>query len=138
MSYDFSDLFSTATKLDADFLRNEFGYSLSTADDLIVFKNYYVTICSAVYERNAFAITNTEIEEILETGLCEKIQYFESKITSEDERKYKFLMAQAKQLKYDIDNGRSSMIRGADNKYILCEDAKNLLNEIGLIQPVRF
>lgn len=136
VKYDFSDLYKNATLLDQDFLRNEFGYSIDTPYDEITYKNYYANICSEIFELNVFAPTSDEIEEFIKTGTLARHPRWKSKIATEQERKYLFLMAQARQLKYDRDNGRAGMIKGENKEYIICEDTKSQLEKIGFVQPV--
>ena len=134
----FKEIYPNATVLTQDFLRNEFGFDLENANDFIVYRNYYIDLISAIDELNAFKPTASEIEEILTNGKTARLYRFECPVKSENERKYLFLMAQARQLKYDKDNGRASMIRGEDKQYNLCEDTRNLLGRLGLIIPVRY
>lgn len=135
---DYSELYTNCTMLTDDFLASEFGYRLDTEYEEIVYKNYYVNMCDAVYQLNAFRPTSAEIEEILTNGKAERFSQCKSDIPTELERKYLFLLAQAKQLKYDRDNGRASMIRGENNSFNICEDSKQLLARVGLIQPIWF
>lgn len=137
--YDFSELYKDATILDQDFLRNEFGYDIGSEYDEIIYKNYYVNICSAIYNHNVYRPSTNEIEEFLKNGKINKCgcEKYQSAYMTELERKYLFLLAQAKQLKYDQDNGRGSMIRGEDDKFTLCQDSYDLLSRIGLIKLIR-
>lgn len=136
---EFDNLYKDATMLTQDFLRNEFGYSIDNESDKIIYKNYYNNICSAITSKlNVFAPTSTEIEEILTNGKTSRLYRFQSLIETEQERKYLFLMAQAKQLKYDIDNGRANNIRGESEGNNICKDSVDLLDRIGLVQKVRF
>lgn len=134
--YDFRDLYKDCTLLDQDFLRNEFGFDIGVAEDEILYKNYYNYICGIVNEHNIFQPTSNEIEEILNNGYARRFAIVCSGITRPIERKYKFLMAQAHQLKYDKDNGRNSMIRGENGEYDVSRDTMRLLNELGLIREM--
>lgn len=134
----YNELYKNCTMLTDGFLASEFGYRLDTEYKNVVYKNYYVNICDAVYQLNAFRPTSDEIEEILTNGKAQRFDQFKSNIETELERKYLFLLAQAKQLKYDIDNGRAGMIRGENKSFNICEDSKQLLTRVGLIQPIWF
>lgn len=136
MNYDFNDLYANATKLDQDFLRNEFGFDLGSASDKIIYKNYYNYILNVVYENNAYRPSGEEVEEILNNGYARRFASVCSGITKPLERKYLFLMAQAHQLKYDKDNGRNSMVRGEDGQFDVSRDAMECLSRLGLIKPI--
>lgn len=135
--YDFSELYKDATILDQDFLRNEFGFDIGSEYDEIIYKNYYVNICSAIYNNNVYRPSTNEIEEFLKFGKIKRCCDLINDFMSEQERKYLFLLAQAKQLKYDQDNGRGSMIRGENGEFDLCRDCYDLLARIGLIKLIR-
>lgn len=131
---EFKDLYKDRTILTQEFLEVEFGFRVDSEYPEIIFKNYYVNICDAIFQLNVFRPTSEEIEEILTNNQAKRFSQFKGQISVEKERKYLFLLAQAKQLKYDIDNGRANMIRG--ESFNLCEDSKQLLTRIGLVQPI--
>lgn len=136
--YNFDNLYKNATMLDQDFLRNEFGFDLENVNDTIIYKNYYTNIIGVIDELNVFKPTSEEVELYLKNGRIARMWASSCLIETEEERKYLFLMAQARQLKYDKDNGRTSMIKGEDEKYKICDDTKAILRQLGLLKSVRY
>lgn len=137
-NYDFESLYENATMLDQDFLRNEFGFNLENENDTIIYKNYYVNILDAIAELNVFKPSSEEIEQYLKEGKIARMWASNCSVLSEKERKYYFLMAQARQLKYDKDNGRGAMVRGENGEYDICRDTMAMLRKLDLIKKVRY
>lgn len=123
MKYDFEALYKNATMLDRDFLQNEFGYDLGVAEDNIIYKNYYNYIINAIYENDIYRPSAQDVEKIISRYGNEGV--------------YLFLMAQAYQLKYDMDNGRNAMIRGEDGSLDLNRDTEQCLRRIGLLRKIK-
>lgn len=129
-----SILFKNAIILTDNFLKNEYGLDLKNPRSEIIYRNYYFNICNAIADLHYLKPTRENIEEFIKignVGIGEK--FIISKVETEVERKYLFLMAQTRQLEYDIVGGRGSMIRGEDGKFNLCPDTWEFLNLLGLI-----
>lgn len=133
MSY--KKIFENATILSRPFLRNEAGLDLQNSQDEVIYKNYYIDMCNAVADLHHLKPSRLNIEELIEKGFFEGNagRIGESNIKDFAEREYLFLMAQAKQLRYDINGGRGGMIRGEDGRFNLCPDAWAILHSLGLI-----
>lgn len=126
-----------ATKLTKEFLKNEENYITgfdATAEE-VKFKEYYLNLCYAIDEIFYVSPTPKEIERFISEGCFERAgERYSSPIDDAEMRKYLFLKAQAKQFIYDMDNGRSAMFRGEDNKYLLSKDSVSALKSLGLCQ----
>lgn len=130
-------MFENATKLQADDLRNKTGFELPMPATLRDnrFVEYYLSACAYVAEHNYLRPSPSQIEAFLKDGEVEiKGSKLISPIEDEGERKFMFIMAQAKQLIYDYTNGRGSMLRGEDKRYNVCEDFVTYIKQLGLFQ----
>lgn len=130
-------MFENATKLTKEFLKNEENYitGFDAKGEEVKFKEYYLNLCYAIDEIYYVSPTLSEIESFLAEGYFERGgKKYESLVQDAEMRKYLFLKAQAKQFIYDMDNGRSAMFRGEDNKYLLSKDSVSALKALGLCQ----
>ena len=140
----YKDLFNGRTVLDGDFIKNEMAFDLdviSPHEQTAIFNNYYVDICKAIANDDLHYLRPSPdmIEQYLTDGFYNTTSgallegSIKSNITNPEQLKYYFLLAQGNQLLFDKTNGRTSMLRGEDLKWVLCEDTRELLYMIGLI-----
>lgn len=140
----FEEIYGNATLLDDDWLRNECAYELSELSPLqrkAIYKQYYLSICSAINALFYLKPSSAQIEALLEnpnyyaqrTCRCAN-GGLSTNVINADERRYLFLMAQYDQLVFDIANGRTSMLRGEDKKWIVAPDALDKLDMLGFCQ----
>lgn len=130
-----------ATMLDNNFMLNEVGYKLSLTDkeEKNLFKDYYIKTCNYIYENHFTRPTPQTIERVL-NGLYLPTDKLNSIICSIDDinfRKYLFKLAMAKQIIYDLENGRVTMQR-TDQTYDVCPEFKSNLSFLGFIQTGKF
>ena len=130
-----------ATMLDNNFMLNEVGYKLSLTDkeEKNLFKDYYIKTCNYIYENHFTRPTPQTIERVL-NGLYLLTDKLNSIICSIDDinfRKYLFKLAMAKQIIYDLENGRVTMQR-TDQTYDVCPEFKSNLSFLGFIQTGKF
>jgi hypothetical protein len=137
-------MFENATKLTADWLEKNTGYKTDWSPNYTKIKlnEYYVNICNIVHDNFYLHLTDEAIEEYLLNGTYTHVDTLENetvitcKITALADRQYYFLLAQAKQLLYDINNGRASMLSGG--KEAICKDTMHDLDRLGLWQRSAF
>lgn len=130
-----------ATMLDNNFMLNEVGYKLSLTDkeEKNLFKDYYIKTCNYIYENHFTRPSLKTIERVL-NGLYLPTDKLNSIICSIDDinfRKYLFKLAMAKQIIYDLENGRVTMQR-TDQTYDVCPEFKSNLSFLGFIQTGKF
>lgn len=130
-----------ATMLDNNFMLNEVGYKLSLTDkeEKNLFKDYYIKTCNYIYENHFTRPTPQTIERVL-NGLYLPTDKLNSIICSIDDinfRKYLFKLAMAKQIIYDLENGRVTMQR-TDQTYDVCPEFKSNLSFLGFVQTGKF
>ena len=130
-----------ATMLDNNFMLNEVGYKLSLTDkeEKNLFKDYYIKTCNYIYENHFTRPTPQTIERVL-NGLYLPTDKLNSIIFSIDDinfRKYLFKLAMAKQIIYDLENGRVTMQR-TDQTYDVCPEFKSNLSFLGFVQTGKF
>lgn len=140
----FNEIYANATMLNDEFLRNECAYEineLSPSEREAIYRQYYINMCAAINALLYLKPSSSEIEELLERPnfakpcccrLC--ANGLSTNITNAEERRYLFLCAQYDQLAFDIANGRTSMIRGEDKKWLIAPDALNKLDMLGFCQ----
>ena len=125
-----------ATKIDLDFLRNELGYvpNIEASEQQQAFNDSYDRICNYIYYHHFVRPTPQIIEKVLNDTYepSSDVYCITCKIEDVNTRKFKFRTAQAKQLIYDLENGKGSMIRGENSD--LCPEAIEALRAIGLIK----
>ena len=134
-------MLENATMLDNNFMLNEVGYKLSLTDkeEKNLFKDYYIKTCNYIYENHFTRPTPQTIERVL-SGLYLPTDKLNSIICSIDDinfRKYLFKLAMAKQIIYDLENGRVTMQR-ADQTYDVCPEFKSNLSFLGFVQTGKF
>ena len=130
-----------ATMLDNNFMLNEVGYKLSLTDkeEKNLFKDYYIKTCSYIYENHFTRPTPQTVERVL-NGLYLPTDRLNSIICSIEDtqlRKYLFKFAMAKQIIYDLENGRVTMQR-TDQTYDVCPEFKSNLSFLGFVQTGKF
>ena len=133
------DLDKDKTMLNENFLRYSAGFSLDELTKVqmkTTFRNYYDIICNAVNQLHFKKPTPTQIEAFL----VGRSPFGGSPLPTEKERKYHFLMAQAKQLYHDINESRLALQQTPIPKNrikklqsLLSEDAEAYLNMLGLV-----
>ncbi len=134
-------MFEDATMLDNNFMLNEVGYKLSLTDkeEKNLFKDYYIKTCNYIYENHFTRPTPQTIERVL-NGLYLPTDKLNSIICSIDDinlRKNLFKLAMAKQIIYDLENGRVTMQR-TDQTYDICPEFKSNLSFLGFVQTGKF
>ena len=134
-------MFEDATMLDNNFMLNEVGYKLSLTDkeEKNLFKDYYIKTCNYIYENHFTRPTPQTIERVL-NGLYLPTDKLNSIICSIDDinlRKNLFKLAMAKQIIYDLENGRVTMQR-TDQTYDVCPEFKSNLSFLGFVQTGKF
>ena len=134
-------MLENATMLDNNFMLNEAGYKLSLTDkeEKNLFKDYYLKTCEFI-NRNHFTNPNIDtIESVLDGRHIpvDKINSIICSIDSTDLRKYLFKMAMAKQIIYDLENGRVTMQR-TDQTYNVCPEFNSNLSFLGFVQTGKY
>lgn len=130
-----------ATMLDNNFMLNEVGYKLSLTDkeEKSLFKDYYIKTCNYIYENHFTRPTPQTVERVL-NGLylpTDKLNGIICSIEDTQLRKYLFKLAMAKQIIYDLENGRVTMQR-TDQTYDVCPEFKSNLSFLGFVQTGKF
>ena len=128
----FSDIYKNATVLTSDWLKNECSYELYMLvphERKTTYQNYYIDMCAVIHHLHCMRFSPQEVESRLEDPGS-----LATAVKSPAERKYQFLLATAKQLMYDVANGRTQMIRGEDGNFDLCRDARAILDMLGFCQ----
>ena len=130
-----------ATKLDNSFLKNKMNYDakLTAQEEENIFTDYYLKTCQFIQE-NHFTKPSIEIiEDVLKGAYLPTDRHFSiiCTISDRDLREYLFKQAMAKQIIYDLENGRSSMQR-TDHSYDVCPEFKSNLTILGFIQTGMF
>ncbi len=126
-----------ATKLDNGFLLNQMNYDakLSALEENNLYTDYYLRTCAYIHE-NHFTQPNIEIiEDVLNGAYLPTDRQFSIVCTISDIelRKYLFKQAMAKQMIYDLENGRNSMQK-VDHIYDVCPEFKTNLTMLGFIK----
>lgn len=138
-------MFENITQLNDGFLNTELGftfegYNLKPNDKKILYRDYYFLTCNAIRRMFYLKPSNSQIEEYLKNGTYTHTDSLGVKhdvvcqVESEEERKYFFKMATAKQLLYDMPSGRAAMLRGENMSTNLCRDAIDYIKQLGLFQ----
>ena len=138
-------MFKNITQLDDGFLNTELGftfegYSLKPNDKKTLYRDYYFLTCNSIRRFFYLKPTNSQIEEYIKNGTYTHTDSLGNRydvtcpIPSEEERKYFFKMAAAKQLMFDIPSGRAAMLRGENISTNLCRDAIDYIKQLGLYQ----
>lgn len=130
-------MLENATMLDNDFMLNEVGYKLSLTDkeEKNLFKDYYIKTCEFIYENHFTRPSQKTIEMVL-NGLylpTSKLNSIVCTIDDMDFRKYLFKLAMAKQIIYDLENGRVTMQR-TEQTYDVCPEFRSNLSFLGFVQ----
>lgn len=126
------------TILTDDYMKNELDWDVETEASEKMYKDYYDTFCRIVHQKNAFRPTPKDIEEWIEQGHFDKAPYLVCEIKEQPERANWFKRAMGLQIIYDSNNGRNAMIKGSDGEYDIGRESLGCLEEIGLIQPIRW
>ena len=131
-------MLENATQLTQDFLNNNTTLSLDPLPPAlqgVKFDEYYFITCNMIRRHNVLKPSFEQIESFLLRGLLSTpIGSIHSPIASAEGRKHIFRLAQARQLEYDVINGRGAMLREEDTQVTSdCKDAITLLDSIGLI-----
>jgi len=125
-------MFENATKLTADFLKNELEFKTEMTAKLekVKFNEYYMISCDIIKNNFYLEPTPEQIETYITTGAYTHTDTLDNEtivtcpITDLATRTYLFQMAQAKQLIHDFDNGRGTI---NDDVYIY-------IKQLGLYQ----
>jgi len=130
-----------ATKLDSAFLKNRMNYDtkLSKQEEDNIFIDYYLKTCEYIYENHYVRPNIKMIEDVL-SGLylpADKHYSIVCSISDRELREYLFKQAMAKQLIYDMENGRTSMQKG-EQTYSVCPEFRQNLSMLGFIQSGMF
>lgn len=138
----FNEIYPHATLLTDDFLKNEYEYELyqiKPSERKAIYRNYYLHLCDAIAELHYMRPSPGQIESLLEVpmvsiGDCCMARGLDTKITDPEERRYLFLCATAEQLIFDLNNGRTAMLRGEDERWDVAPDAKSKLDVLGFVR----
>ncbi len=134
-------MLDNATKLTHDFLLNRLGYNpkLSTTEENFLFDDYYLNTCAYINEHHFTKPSIDTVEKILNGQYfpADRVYSIICSIGSTELRKDLFKLAMAKQLIYDLENGRTSMIKD-EQTYAICPEFKQNLSMLGLIQTGMF
>lgn len=130
-----------ATMLNDSFLKNKMNYDakLTANEEENIFIDYYLKTCQYIQE-NHFTKPSIEIiEDVLKGAYLPTDRNYSIICTISDRelREYLFKQAMAKQLIYDLENGRNSMQK-ADHSYDVCPEFKTNLTMLGFIQTGMF
>lgn len=136
-------MLKNATKLSTDWLYNNMAFSLEGEDNFVREKvsDYYITICGFIQDNHFLKLSAKAVEEYIAEGSYKHTASDDAVITistdlDSETRRYLFLRSQAKQLIYDFNNGRASMIRG--ERGTVCPDTITILKQLGLYKPSRY
>lgn len=95
------------------------------------FNDYYYAICDYIREVFYLEPSNEQIESYLLNGVIEE---HICPITDAEERVYVFKRAMAKQLIFDMTNGRGAMMRDDSQHFNVCPDTYGAIKSLGLYQ----
>ena len=137
-------MFNASLLLTTDFMVNDMGYERASEWGSVlatsIYKDYYMNACAFIHENFYLKPTTAEIEsfvldgEYTFTDTLENETIVVSTVEEQSERIYLFKAAMAKQLIYDVEGGRGSMIRGEDERFNVCFDFISRIKMLGLYQ----
>ena len=130
-----------STLLDNLFLKDKFNYDakLTKTEEENIFLDYYLKTCQFINE-NHFARPDIKTIESVINGTyvpVDKKFSIVCSISDKELREYIFKSAMAKQFIYDMENGRTSMVKG-DQTFSVCPEFVSNLSMLGFIQTGMF